>query len=99
MGQKFWLKGNGSGIFQSKIDIAYLSPTMAQALIAYSQYEKISNDFDLWISKSWNLEQIKMIEGLLFISMIPLHNEDIKKQLAFYAVGVQRLNEIDFSKI
>ena len=64
-----------------------------------TQYEKISNDFDLWISKSWNLEQIKMIEGLLFISMIPLHNEDIKKQLAFYAVGVQRLNEIDFSKI
>ena len=40
-----------------------------------------------------------MIEGLLFISMIPLHNEDIKKQIAFYAVGVQRLNEIDFSKI
>ena len=64
-----------------------------------SQYEKISNEFDLWISKSWNLEQIKMIEGLLFISMIPLHNEDIKKQLAFYAVGVQRLNEINFSKI
>jgi len=64
-----------------------------------NQYEKISRDFDLWISKSWNLEQIKMIEGLLFISMIPLHNEDIKKQLAFYAVGVQKLNKIDFSKI
>ena len=45
------------------------------------------------------LEQIKMIEGLLFISMIPLHNEDIKKQLAFYTVGVQKLNKIDFSKI
>ena len=68
-------------------------------ILKSSQYEKISNDFDLWVSKSWNLEQIKMIEGLLFISMIPLHNEDIKKQLAFYAVGVQRLNEINFSKI
>lgn len=63
------------------------------------QYQKVSNDFDLWISKNWNLEQIKMIEGLLFISMLPLHNEDLKKQLAFYAVGVKRLNEIDFSKI
>ena len=68
-------------------------------ILKSSQYEKISHDFDLWVSKSWNLEQIKMIEGLLFISMIPLHNEDIKKQLAFYAVGVQRLNEINFSKI
>ncbi len=84
-----------SGLFSieqkdNSLKINILKPT---------QYEKISNDFDLWISKSWNLEQIKMIEGLLFISMIPLHNEDIKKQLAFYAVGVQRLNEIDFSKI
>ncbi len=34
---KYWNR-----IAQSKIDIAYLSPTMAQALIAYSQYEKIS---------------------------------------------------------
>ena len=34
---KYWNR-----IVQSKIDIAYLSPTMAQALIAYSQYEKIS---------------------------------------------------------
>ena len=64
-----------------------------------SQYKKITNNFDLWISKNWNLEQIKMIEGLLFISMIPLHNEDLKKQLAFYAVGVQSLNEINFLKI
>ena len=32
---KYWNR-----IVQSKIDIAYLSPTMAQALIAYSQYEK-----------------------------------------------------------
>ena len=63
------------------------------------QYKKISNEFDLWISKKWNLEHIKMIEGLLFISMIPLHNEDLKKQLAFYAIGLQRLNEINFSKI
>jgi 5-methylthioribose kinase len=63
------------------------------------QYQKVSNDFDLWISKNWNLEQIKMIEGLLFISMLPLHNDDLKKQLAFFAIGIQRLNEIDFTKI
>jgi dTDP-glucose pyrophosphorylase len=63
------------------------------------QYQKVSNDFDLWVSKNWNLEQIKMIEGLLFISMLPLHNDDLKKQLAFFAIGIQRLNEIDFTKI
>ena len=64
-----------------------------------SLYKKISKEFDLWISKKWNLEHIKLIEGLLFISMIPLHKEDLKKQLAFYAIGLKRLNEINFSKI
>ena len=63
------------------------------------QYQKVSNDFDLWVSKNWNLEQIKMIEGLLFISMLPLHNDNLKKQLAFFTIGIQRLNEIDFTKI
>jgi len=63
------------------------------------QHQKISNDFDLWVSKNWNLEQIKMIEGLLFISMLPLHNDNLKKQLAFFTIGIQRLNEIDFTKI
>ena len=35
-----------------------------------------------------------MIEGLLFISMLPLHKDDFERQIAFYSVGIQRLNEI-----
>jgi NDP-sugar pyrophosphorylase family protein len=57
-------------------------------------YEEISKKMDLWISKNWNLNDVKLIEGLLFISMLPLHQNDFKKQLAFYSVGIQRLNEV-----
>jgi|TARA_B110001454_G_C12714378_1_gene432007 NDP-sugar pyrophosphorylase family protein len=60
-------------------------------------YEEISKKMDLWISKNWNLNDVKLIEGLLFISMLPLHQNDFKKQLAFYSVGIQRLNEVLFT--
>jgi dTDP-glucose pyrophosphorylase len=59
-----------------------------------SNYYKISREFDTWLSKRWNLTDIKLIEGLLFISMLPLHQDNFKKQLAFYSIGIQRLNDV-----
>ena len=40
-----------------------------------------------------NLDEIKIIEGLLFISMLPLHKDHFERQLALYSIGIQRLNE------
>jgi dTDP-glucose pyrophosphorylase len=57
-------------------------------------HELISKKLDSVIEKSWNIDDIKMIEGLLFISMIPLHKDNFERQLAFYSIGIQRLNEI-----
>ena len=39
-----------------------------------------------------NLDEIELIEGLLFISMIPLHNDYPLRQLAFFATGIMILN-------
>ena len=91
--------GGYDSINNGLFSIEYKNNSLKISTLKSVQHQKVSNDFDLWVSKNWNLEQIKMIEGLLFISMLPLHNDDLKKQLAFYAVGVQRLNEIDFTKI
>jgi len=63
-----------------------------------SNYHKISREFDTWLSKRWNLTDIKLIEGLLFISMLPLHQDNFKKQLAFYSIGIQRLNDVLITK-
>jgi len=57
-------------------------------------YEAICNEFDANIKKNWNLDEIKMIEGLLFISMLPLHSDNLERQLAFFSIGLERLNEI-----
>lgn len=57
-------------------------------------FDRVSTDFDNHIGAKWNLHHIKLIEGLLFISMLPLHQDSFEKQLALYSIGIQRLNEI-----
>jgi len=57
-------------------------------------YQVIYQKLDSKIKHRWNIDQIKMIEGLLFISMLPLHKDNLERQLALYSVGIQRLNEI-----
>jgi hypothetical protein len=57
-------------------------------------YQNICEKLDSHIKTRWELNQIKLIEGLLFISMLPLHKDNFERQLALYSVGIQRLNEV-----
>ena len=54
----------------------------------------ICDELDSQIKQRWNVDEIKMIEGLLFISMLPLHKDNLERQFAFYSIGIQRLNEM-----
>lgn len=57
----------------------------------YSILEKI---FDNYASKNgFNINEIKFIEGLLFLSMIPLHKDNFDRQKVFYLKAVELLNE------
>lgn len=40
------------------------------------------------------LRQVKLIEGLLFLSMIPLHKDHPARQVAMLATGLKQLNEV-----
>lgn len=56
---------------------------------------EIGKEFDLIIQeKGYNLTEIKFIESLLFLSMIPLHKEKPLRQRAMYIRGISLLNEI-----
>jgi dTDP-glucose pyrophosphorylase len=49
----------------------------------------IRDYFDSQVIKhGYNLENVKLIEALLFLSMIPLHEDNKKRQLAMYLNGV-----------
>ena len=56
----------------------------------YSVLEKI---FDNVAEKNgFIVNDIKFIEGLLFLSMIPLHKDDINRQKMFYIRAIELLN-------
>ena len=57
-------------------------------------HQQICRYLDELIQNRWNLNEIKLIEGLLFISMLPLHKDNFERQLAFYSIGIQLLNEV-----
>ncbi len=54
------------------------------------------NDYEIYdeILKKVNIDinDIELIEGLLFISMIPLHSDFPKRQMAFFLIGLICLN-------
>ena len=41
-----------------------------------------------------DLKKIELIEALLFLSMIPLHNESLEHQLVMLGTGLDILNRI-----
>jgi len=57
-------------------------------------HQDICTYLDNLIQNEWDLNEIKLIEGLLFISMLPLHKDHFERQLAFYSIGIQLLNEV-----
>ena len=57
--------------------------------------EEVADYFDQKIvADGYSLDEIKFIEGLLFISMLPLHKGMYKRQLAMFINGVRLLNEV-----
>lgn len=60
--------------------------------VDYSGLEAIFDDISR--SYGYNPEEIRFIEGLLFLSMIDLHGEDFRRQQAFYLRAVELLNPV-----
>lgn len=57
----------------------------------YSALEKIFNKFVK--ENGFDEDEIKFIEGSLFLSMIPLHKDNFERQKMFYIRAIERLNE------
>ena len=67
---------------------------IAMKIFEPKNHQEVYKYLDELIQNQWNLNEIKLIEGLLFISMLPLHKDHFERQLAFYSIGIQRLNEV-----
>ena len=43
---------------------------------------------------SWDIGEIRTLEGLLFLSMCPLHQDHPQRQIAMFVTGLRILNEL-----
>ncbi len=48
---------------------------------------------DMKISEYISLPIVKMIEGLLFLSMLPLHRDSLNRQMIMFAIGLETLQD------
>lgn len=61
--------------------------------------ERLEPFFDeLVLEYGYDSKEIKLIEAVLFLTMIPLHGDDINRQKAFYLTAVKKLNEVLFAE-
>lgn len=59
-------------------------------------HERISAYFDTaLVAHGYNLQTIRTIEALLFISMLPLHSDSPSRQRAMFLTGIKLLNTLD----
>lgn len=63
---------------------------------AYPSFQaRLTEFFDkMTIQFGFNLNEIKLIEALLFTSMIPLHKDCLKRQKIFYLKAVKKINAL-----
>lgn len=63
-------------------------------ILTSADYEVLEEIFDKLAQKNgFDSKEIKFIEGLLFLSMIPLHKDNFLRQKMFYIKALELLNE------
>tara|TARA_B100000029_G_scaffold489151_1_gene546599 strand:- start:1285 stop:2904 length:1620 start_codon:yes stop_codon:yes gene_type:complete len=56
---------------------------------------QIQREFDnLLVESGYSLDDLILIQGLIFISLTPLHQENLERQLMFYLTGIETLNQV-----
>lgn len=66
-------------------------------ILLTQDYSILNNLFDkLAVKNGFDVKEIKFIEGLLFLTMIPLHKDDFNRQKMFYLKAIELLNETLF---
>lgn len=89
------IHGNYDHIMNNMYQIANHRNIIRHTIYTNKIHKKVIKILDEKIlSLGYNIKDIKVIEGLLFLSMIPLHAEDKKRQIMFFAQGLSILNEV-----
>lgn len=81
-------------IVQGMFRLEECSEQFKYKILTSADYSVLEKIFDkLAVDNGFNINEIKFIEGLLFLSMIPLHKDNFIRQKMFYIRAVELLNE------
>ena len=87
--------GNYDFIVSDLFEVENINNNFSYEIYAHENAKEIALLFDeMIISSGYKLNEIKFIEGLLFISMLPLHKDKPNRQKVMYLQGIKLLNEI-----
>lgn len=77
-----------------KIDFVSISTADIKYTLFNADREAVKAYFDKRLEKVYDINQIKFIEGLLFLSMVSLHKDSHHRQLLMYLKAIELLNEV-----
>lgn len=87
--------GSYDFIVSNLFKIDFYNNEINYSIATNENYNLVKDVFDSFVVKyNFKLDEIKLIETSLFISMLPLHSDNFKRQLILYVTGIIKLNEL-----
>ncbi|MBF0161703.1 MAG: NTP transferase domain-containing protein [Magnetococcales bacterium] len=90
------IHGDYDFIVNDLVQVTYTEgepPRIRYRIFKAPHLQAVSRYFDGLIAQQFDVKEIQLIEGLLFLSMLPLHANDEQRQLVMYAKALEILNE------
>ncbi len=84
---------------QFKLEIDKKNKMINYILFLEEKHKKITEHFEKKVIQKYGRkinEQIKLIESVLFLSMIPLHSDNITRQYCMAAIGLEKFDTVGF---
>jgi dTDP-glucose pyrophosphorylase/thiamine kinase-like enzyme len=88
------INGDYDFIVQDLFEIQDEGSSLNYKVYNSTKHLKIKQYFDELVSKEFDLKQIQLIEGLLFLSMIPLHENNERRQKVMLCKALENFNQL-----
>lgn len=88
------IKGKYDYITSDLFEIIDTNEGFEGSIFSNNITDELASEFDHELHKfGYDVEEISFIEGLLFISMLPFHNDKPQRQKMMFVIGLERLNQ------
>lgn len=88
------INGDYDFIVQDLFEVRVEKSKINYSVYTSKKHNKIKKYFDDLVRKDFDVQQINLIEGLLFLSMIPLHKNNQRRQLMMFSKAIENLNSL-----